>query len=40
VTGYGNEIFPPSCLDIPRLTKPFEAADLEEMVAREFSKAA
>ena len=40
VTGYGNEIFPPNYLGIPRLTKPFEAADLEEMVAREFSKAA
>jgi DNA-binding response OmpR family regulator len=38
VTGYGAEFFPPEYRDIFRLTKPFASADLEELVARKFSR--
>ncbi len=40
VTGYNDNILPAKYRGIPRLAKPFEDAELEQMVLREFSHAA
>ena len=40
VTGYSEDIVPAKYRSIPRLEKPFEEADLEQMLLREFSHAA
>jgi CheY-like chemotaxis protein len=38
ITGYCGDFIPPKYQGIPRLPKPFDVADLVEMVAREFSR--
>jgi len=40
VTGYCENILPAKYRDVPRLEKPFEEAELEQMLLREFSHAA
>ena len=40
MTGYCENILPAKYRDVPRLEKPFEEAELEQMLLREFSHAA
>jgi CheY-like chemotaxis protein len=40
VTGYANDGLPVKYRGIPRLTKPFDPADLVKVVAREFARVA
>jgi|SRR6266436_2495569 len=40
VTGYSEDIFPAKYQDMPHLGKPFKAADLEQMLLREFARVA
>jgi CheY-like chemotaxis protein len=40
VTGYSEDVLPASYRAVPRLEKPFEDAELEQMLLREFSRVA
>ena len=40
VTGYNDNILPAKYRGIPRLAKPFEDAELEQMLLREFARVA
>ena len=38
LTGYDDDVLPPEYRDLPRLTKPFDAKELVELVNEQFAR--